>query len=131
MPYATRADLEALYGVEEIAQRESMLPMDAVERALTDAGAEVDSYLSGRYTLPLAPVPDNIRRHACVMARYYLLGDAATERARNDYRDAVAYLRDVQAGRAVIAGVAAPTGASQAATVQLTNGRDRAFGGGL
>lgn len=88
MAYATRADLEDRYGADELAQRESMLPAGAVAGALADADAEIDSYLATRYTLPLASVPSLLKRLACAIARYNLLGEAASDRARADYEDA-------------------------------------------
>lgn len=106
MTYATRTDLIAAYGADEVAQRESMLPAGATDRALADADAMIDGYVSGRYQVPLAPQPANILRIACSIARYYLLGDATTEGARNDYEDAIAWLKDVQSGRVVLVSAA-------------------------
>ncbi|MDP2808642.1 MAG: DUF1320 domain-containing protein [Rhodocyclaceae bacterium] len=88
MAYATRADLEDRHGAEEMEQRESMLPAGAVAGALADADAEIDSYLAARYPLPLATVPALLTRIACAIARYNLLGEAASERARADVEDA-------------------------------------------
>ena len=130
MTYATRTDLEARYGAEEIAQRESMLPFGAVDRALADADAEIDSYVSSRYTVPLSPVPQVIPRLACAIARYHLLGDAATETARNDYTDARAWLRDLHAGKALLEGPTPLAGSAPAATVEMVT-RDKVFNGGL
>lgn len=132
MTYATRTDLEQRYGADELTQRESMLPVGAIERALADADAEIDGYCSGRYALPLAPVPATIPQLACLIARYRLLGDAGPDdRARKDYEDALRYLREVQSARASLAGVALLTGSATVATVSLTNGRSKVFGGGL
>lgn len=131
MAYATRTELEDRYGAAEVEQRESMLPAGAVDRALADADAEVDSYLTGRYALPLSPVPGNIARLAAAIARYRLLGDAVTEIARKDYEDARAWLRDVAAGRVQIEGATPIAAAAPAATVDYVVGRDKAFTGGL
>ncbi len=131
MSYATRSELEDRYGADEIQQRESMLPVGAVDRALADADAEVDSYLTGRYSLPLSPVPGNIARLAAAIARYRLLGDAVTEIARKDYEDARAWLREVAAGRVQIDGVTPVAAASPAGTVDYVIGRDKAFTGGI
>lgn len=131
MTYATRTDLEERYGADELTQRESMLPAGAVDRALADADAEVDGYVAAAYTVPLAPVPANIVRAACSIARYRLLGDAATERARQDYEDAIRLLRDVQAGRATLMSASPLAGNTPAATLAVTNGRHKAFGGGI
>lgn len=102
MTYAVRADLTQRYGADEIAQREAMLDPGALNVILADANAMIDGYLVGGYTLPLNPVPPKLTQVACAIARYYLLGDAVTERARNDFTDAVAWLKDVQDGVVVL-----------------------------
>lgn len=117
MSYAVVTDLEKRYGDAEINQRESMLGVGSVARALADADAEIDSYVSSRYLVPLNPVPVTIVRIACAIARYHLLGDAATETARKAYEDARAFLRDLQAGRAQLDGAAQVSAATGAATV--------------
>lgn len=131
MSYATREDLAARYGYDEIEQRESMLATGSVARVLADADAEVDSYLGGRYAVPVATPPAQLVDVVCRIARYKLLGDAASDHARSNFEDARAWLRDVQAGRAVLAGAAVLTGAQPAATVEIVNSRDKVFGGGF
>lgn len=102
MTYAVRADLEDRYGADELTQRETMLPAGAVAQALADADAVIDGYMAGRYAVPLSPVPANLPRVACQLARYGLLGNAADDRARKDYEDAIAWLKDVAAGRVIL-----------------------------
>lgn len=102
MTYATRTELEDRYGAEELTQRESMLPSGAVARALADADALINGYAAGRYVVPLSPVPDNVPRLAAAIARYYLLDAANTEQSRRDFEDAVAWLKDVAAGRVTL-----------------------------
>lgn len=121
MTYASRDDLELRYP-QEVEQRESVVSMLGVEQALADADAEIDGYLGLRYLVPLNPVPAHLARMACAIARYRLLGDAATAGARSDYEDARAFLRDVAAGRAQIDGVpAAATAPATAQTVQMVS----------
>ncbi|MBL8396175.1 MAG: DUF1320 domain-containing protein [Candidatus Accumulibacter sp.] len=117
MAYAAITDFEQRHGGDEVVQRESMLGAGAVDRALADAEAEINSYVSGRYVVPLSPVPITITRLACAIARYHVLGDAATETARRAYEDARAFLRDVQAGRAQLDGANQVSAATGAATV--------------
>ncbi|WP_136414822.1 DUF1320 domain-containing protein [Herbaspirillum sp. ST 5-3] len=119
MPYATRTDLEQRYGEDEVAQREAALPAGAVDRALADADALIDGYLSGRYVLPLSPVPGILPQLACAIARYNLLGDSATERSRNDFTDAIAWLRAVQDGRVLLVS-SFKAESAPAATVTMT-----------
>lgn len=119
MAYATRVDLVARYGEDDVVQRESMLPAGATAQVLADADAEIDSYLSGRYVVPVSPVPPVLARLACEIARYRLLGTASDERARNGYTDAVNWLKGVQAGRTNLAGATPLIGSAPAATVEL------------
>lgn len=126
MAYATRQDLEQLYGAAEVSQRESALPAGAVDNALGNADATIDGYLAGRYTLPLSQIPPNLPQVACALARYTLMGEAATERARNDQKDAIAWLRDVQAGR-VLLQAAAPTPGSEPAALVMMSASDSVF----
>jgi phage gp36-like protein len=102
MTYATRTDLELRYGADEVAQRESALPAGALDVILVDADAMIDGYLAGGYTLPLAPVPAKLMQVACAVACYYLMGTSVMQRTRDDYTDAVSWLKDVQNGVVVL-----------------------------
>lgn len=53
--------------------------MVVVVRALQDADDTINSYLSGRYTLPIAPVPAVLNRVAAELARFYLYDDQVTD----------------------------------------------------
>lgn len=117
MTYATRRDIEQINGAEELLQRESMLPPNAVQDALEKADKFIDGFLMGRYVVPLTTVPEVLPQIAAQIARYSLLGEAATERARNDYKDAVAWLTAVQAGRVQLQLAAVVAGAEPATVV--------------
>lgn len=121
MTYATRADLEKRYGADEIAQRESALADGALEHALVDADALIDGYLAGRYSLPLTAIPPNLPQMACCIARYNLMGDSATERARNDFKDTMAWLKDVEAGRVQLQCASPMPGSEPASVVMLAS----------
>lgn len=130
MSYASRQQLIDAMGQEAVDQREEMLGVGAADRSLTDAAAEIDSYLCTKYTVPV-PTSDNMARIAVQIAQYRLLGDAATDRARQDYDDAIRWLKDVQAGRAAIPNAPAQaSGINQVNLAELVNGRGSVFGGG-
>jgi phage gp36-like protein len=74
----------------------------AVQRALEDAGAEIDGYLAGRYTLPLASVPRVLVNVGCDIARYRLYKDIATDLVRKRYEDAVKLLEKVASGKVTL-----------------------------
>ncbi|ATT79960.1 DUF1320 domain-containing protein [Salmonella enterica] len=67
-------------------------------QALNDAGALADSYLSAKYALPLAVVPQVLVQHCCAIAFYYLCDQQATDQARDRYREALTWLREVKSG---------------------------------
>ena len=103
MPYATLADLTTRYGEEEIRQRtdrtgSGVVDAAVVAQALADASAEIDAYLAGRFTLPLATVPPHLVRICCAIARYRLWDDAMPERVRVEYQDAVRLLESIAKG---------------------------------
>lgn len=129
MSYTTIVDLERRYGVDEIRQRELLLGPGAVVAAIERAGAEIDAYLGGAYVVPLSEAPPVIARMSEQIARYILLGDAATETAVRDYEAARAFLRDVSSGRVQIsnlAGAAKPAAGSANGMVSVF-GAERVF----
>lgn len=71
---------------------------EKLQEALADASQTIDSYIGGRYALPLATVPAVLERHCCYIARYFLEKNRATEQARRDYEDSLRYLEKVAAG---------------------------------
>ncbi|WP_424404550.1 gp436 family protein [Pasteurella sp. PK-2025] len=69
-----------------------------VQEALEDASQTIDSYLAGRYSLPLKQIPAVLERHCCYIARYFLEKNRATNQSRQDYEDSIRYLEKVAAG---------------------------------
>lgn len=68
MAYCSITDLQQAYGEDNIAGWSRLNP-DTVDRAITDAGAEIDGYLlSGGYTVPLPGAPANIRKYCIDIA---------------------------------------------------------------
>ncbi|MFO1038148.1 MAG: phage protein Gp36 family protein [Geminicoccaceae bacterium] len=105
MSYATQADMEAAFGkgqLRELADRDGDGVADAavVAKALADADAWIDSYLVGRYTLPLAVTPPLLNRLAGFLGFYLLHPAAVPEDVRQRYLDALAQLRDLGCGKA-------------------------------
>jgi phage gp36-like protein len=112
-----------------------------LERGLSDASAEVDSYLARRFVLPLLNaatmqpvVPDMIKRLTGDIARYLLTGTHVreTEAIRNRYKDAMAMLVAIAEGKATVgvelamtSSPSAPAGGSSAVRTGA-----RSFGSG-
>ncbi|MBF0249960.1 MAG: DUF1320 domain-containing protein [Alphaproteobacteria bacterium] len=66
--------------------------------ALEDASAEIDSYIAVRYDLPLPSTPKMLEKVCCDIARKNLYKDRPLEEVVNNYKSAVAWLRDVSKG---------------------------------
>ncbi|WP_233113995.1 gp436 family protein [Aggregatibacter actinomycetemcomitans] len=98
MPYATAEGLVKRYGEKSIKTLAGSVDSAKVAEALDDASQTIDSYLAGRYTLPLKSVPAVLERHCCYIARYFLEKNLATEQARRDYDDSIRYLEKVASG---------------------------------
>lgn len=73
-----------------------------VAKALARASAEIDGYLAGRYTLPLAIEVPILREKACDLAWYYLNADRALMNVeggiRKSYEDCIRYLELIARG---------------------------------
>jgi phage gp36-like protein len=130
MAYATRDDLAARFGEQEVADREAMLGAGAADRAIADAAAEMDVSLDNRYLTPITPVPLAVVLRCCDIARYRLLGDSASEDARKRYADARQWLNDVQTGAINLDGVPAKVGGTPEGRVEMLPGR-RIFSRGI
>lgn len=73
-----------------------------IAQAIEDAQSAIDGYLSGRYGTPMATPPAVVKRLACDVARYYLYDDHATETVQKRYDAAIAFFRDVAAGKVTL-----------------------------
>lgn len=107
--YCTVADLTARFGAIEIAQltdledRETVVEA-TVQAAITDASGEIDSYLSGRYALPITGVvPDMLRAGCMDLARYRLYDDHPPEVVKQRRADFVTWLNRVAIGHVQLA----------------------------
>ncbi len=107
MAYCAQADLESRYGQQELIQLtdRAAVPthsIDAavVERACADASATIDSYARGRYTTPLVAANATVALpYACMIARWHLHEDGHPEHVEHGYTSAIAWLRDLAAGK--------------------------------
>jgi phage gp36-like protein len=121
--YATTAAMISRFGTKDLmllTEREDSTPgeinLSVLEQALADATAEIDSYLAGRYPLPLAAVPDVLERNCCDIARYLLLGDRAPEQVEKRYQAVVKWLTLVSKGDIQL-GLSAGEPVSQSGTI--------------
>ena len=103
--YATQADMTTRFNHQDLVlltERDNSTPdhinESVLAQALNDATAEMNGYLSGRYSLPLSHVPTVLTRLCCDIARYFLSGDNAPEHITKRYHDALTFLRSVNKG---------------------------------
>lgn len=109
MTYATQQDLIDRFGERELIEltdraepATGAIDVTVVGKALTDADHEINARVAPRYAVPLSPAPDIIVRRAADIARYFLHGNRATDQVGDAYAAAIAFLKDVAAGRAAL-----------------------------
>lgn len=105
MSYATQQDMIERYGEREVRMltdrdNQGLINPAVLAYALTQADAEIDGYLQGRFPLPLATVPVLLVGIACDIARYRLAGTdiRETDPIRTRYKDAIKLLVSIGKG---------------------------------
>ncbi len=128
MAYSTQDDLLTMISQPELAaltaetgdEPDSMVVADAIARA----DAEIDAACGLRYTVPFAPVPERVKTLSADLAIYHLYSrrSIAPEVWRQKYQDALAFLKQVAAGQATLAGSGGepPAAAREAAEMDST-----------
>ena len=110
--YCTADDLVLRFGQDEISQltdfdRDGNADQTVLDQAIADTAAEINSYISARYPLPLEPVPAVLTLHACDICRYRLFNQGAPEEVAERYTIAIRWLKDVAQGKAQLMPIAA------------------------
>lgn len=132
--YATLDELQVRFGVQEmlgIADRDldGMVDTAVVTAAIEAASNLIDSYIGQRYALPLDTVPGTLKAACQDLARYelYTMEPTAIVKQRRD--QAVAWLKDLAAGRAALDAAAvtppAPADGTQSGVQILSEPGDR------
>lgn len=98
--YITRTALENLFGADEIAR----LSRDGtgVDATIDTVNSEVDSYVRSARPDGLAEVPSALEMAAANLARFYLYKANPPPVVETRWKAAVAYLRDVAAGKVAL-----------------------------
>lgn len=107
MSYASLDDLinrAGLAEIRQVADRNGDGDPDSVvvASALTTADRLIDGYVGARYSLSMVEVPTLLNTWAISIARYYLHASGAPENVAQDFKDAVAALKDVSKGVIVL-----------------------------
>lgn len=100
MAYAERLDFIERHSLRELEQLEHDRT-GAFELAIVSATALVNSYLSARYAVPVSGVPV-LKQISLDIARFILYDDSAPEVVETRRDNAVAWLRDIAAGKVML-----------------------------
>ena len=110
-PYCTSADIETVIGRDQLLtaapdpDRDDAVDTDAVSRAIAAVSSRIDGYLRARYTLPLADVPEVLRRAAVRLVHAELVNEGATtDLIKERAADAVKLVEHISSGRIRIGG---------------------------
>jgi phage gp36-like protein len=107
MPYCTESDI-----LTEISEAELIGLTDdestgavidaVVTAAIAKADALIDSYCGQVETVPFTTVPDIVQQHSVTIAIYFLYArrSAVPENRAQNYKDAIAHLKDIATGKA-------------------------------
>ena len=105
MAYCTLDDLKEQIPEDELRQLTDdedigVIDTARTDRAISDAGAEIDGYCGGRYKVPLSPVPGIIRKFCVDIAIYNLFQrrQGAPEYREKSYENAIKFLQNVAKG---------------------------------
>ncbi|MFH2012514.1 MAG: DUF1320 domain-containing protein [Pseudomonadota bacterium] len=99
-----------------------------VDEAIADADAEIDSYLSGRYTLPFSPVPERIKQLSVDIAIWNLYSRKTVldEVREKRYNSAISFLKMAVKGEVSLGETPEPAGGEQQIKTDRT-AEDRTF----
>lgn len=103
MTYATQQNMIDRFGEQELIELTDHANTGAINatvlgQALADADAEINAYLTSRYTLPLASVPPILVKFAADVARYQLYDTRASEQVKARYDDAIKFFKMLASG---------------------------------
>lgn len=135
MAYCTKTDILKKITDGELAMLTSETGVTddtVVAECIAEADGEIDSYAGRQYVVPMSPVPDRVRNLSIDISifkaaarRAFKLG-AINDSIRGLYDDAIAFLKDVAAGRAVIDGAVKPSQNTER-TGGFSSANDRTF----
>jgi phage gp36-like protein len=109
MPYASKQDLEDVYGVDLVTRlsdhnNDGVADEEPIEKALVSASSIIDSHLAARYSVPL-DVPTPVIRDLAIDIAWYRLAYSRlkqTDEMRLRYEDAIKLLQRIAEGKASV-----------------------------
>lgn len=109
MAYINTQDMVKAFGTEEMIALTNLDDPNATEinetvlqKAIDDASFSVDGYLAVRYSVPITPTPPVLIRITCDFARGILDQNNPREEVVRRWDMALAYLKDLARGLAVL-----------------------------
>lgn len=107
MAYASLSDMISAFGEEEILMladrdEDGAADSDVIASVQARASSLIDSYFSGRYSVPIAVVPAVVAGMAADIQRYFLYDNEAPDRVKELFDIAVLWLRDVASGKVTL-----------------------------
>lgn len=98
--YASVDDMAECFGLREVERLKSMHTdgVKSVNRALADASERMNSYLSGRYGVPMTKT-GQLKLCCCNIARYFLYFEKASDEVKERYKDEIRWLEMVASGK--------------------------------
>ncbi len=124
--YCDLTELRIRFGLDEINQLidpDGTGPDESIAQAeLSTASASIDSYLAGRYTLPLTAAPVILTGICADLTRYALYRNGVPELVKERYLAAVRWLRDVADGKASLGLSASQATPAADAAIEIKSG---------
>lgn len=109
MAYSAKTDIQKEISDEELIgltddEGAGIINEARVNAAIARADALIDSYCGQVETVPFVAAPPVIKQHSVTIAIYFLYSrrSVAPEIRKENYRDAVAHLKDIATGKAAI-----------------------------
>jgi phage gp36-like protein len=132
MPYIARADIEAIYGTDNLLM---LVPDGAnaeatIARAITDACGEADLYIGKQHPVPLAIVPDGLKAAIIDLAFYRMAitHDRLTEEMSERAKAARRIFENIASGK-ISLGAAEPISSQEPAGPNGASSPDGAYFG--
>lgn len=134
MAYCTLQDLIDRFGSDELVMLTDRasppagtIDLTVAGRAIADACDTIDAAIGAVYALPLSSVPARLTAIACDIARYMLYTQAPTDAVQARHAEALASLRNIVAGREILAVDGAPAATSGRDTAAVVGTGRRVF----
>jgi phage gp36-like protein len=139
MAYCAQADISpgklSTTQLKKLTSEDGLTVVDAVvTQAIAEADSDIDSYGGRRYVVPFSPVPAKVKQLSVAIAVYKLhekriavFAGEIPKSIRDMYDDAIAFLKDVSKGNAVIDGAVTPSENTKR-TGGSFSANDRVFG---